>query len=142
MRIIPPVALSISELMQINMYRNTLSATAIGGDSIIAVRIHLVMYQGAQIEWKRGGSSFNDLPAHEGVGEDAQGDEARATWEEQLVMLASYGDDGTWAEELAKFSREKRRNQEEVQKERMVMLDKWRQIVALWSRRVKKSYFW
>jgi hypothetical protein len=33
----------------------------------------------------------------EGINEDAQG--ADATLKEELILLASYGDDGTWREE-------------------------------------------
>ena len=63
-----------------------------------------------------------DLPVHEGVDEDAQGD--TATWKEQLMLLASYGDDdGIWKEEVL---RAEGKEQEEMKQERMVRLDNWR----------------
>jgi hypothetical protein len=67
MRIIPPVALSVSELMQINLYRNTLSATAIGSDSGQGPSSNVPESTDRREE---GGSSFNDLPALGGVDED------------------------------------------------------------------------
>lgn len=67
----------------------------------------------------------NGLPVCEDVDEDGTGPEA--TMEDDLILLASF--DEMWREELVKFREAKRRDQEEMQKERMVMLEKWRQTV-------------
>jgi len=82
-----------------------------------------------QQEFKIGIPS-DDLPVHEGVDEDAQGD--NATWKEQLMLLASYGDDdGIWKEELVKVLRAEGKEQEEMKQERMARLGNWRQMLPM-----------
>jgi hypothetical protein len=167
---IPPVALSRSELLQIDHYRNTLTPTTIGGDGGngpaddgsggTGRKGEGGSRQGGDLGDKQGrgtsrfGSAFKpqnwkaskkwrkkqvvgeqqefntrvpsyDIPVVEGVDEEAEG--ADATFKDELVLLASYGDDGTWRKALDKLLQAEHQEQEEVTKERMARLDEWRQ---------------
>jgi hypothetical protein len=71
----------------------------------------------------------DNLSTHESSKTDAEGD--TTTWKEQLILFASYDDEvGSWKKELAKFLEAERKEQEEVEKERMVRLGEWRQTLA------------
>jgi len=148
---IPPVALSRSELLQIDHYRKTLTPGK--GEGSSGQRGN----SGGKRGWgtSRFGSAFNpqtwmpskkwgkkqvveeqrefntrvpsyDILVSEGVDEDATG--ADATFKDDLILLASYDDDvGTWRKALDKLLQAERQEQEEMMKERKARLDEWRQ---------------
>ena len=46
-----------------------------------------------------------------------------------LMLLASYGDDGTWQKELDELLQAEHQEQEEMKKKHMVRLDEWWQML-------------
>jgi hypothetical protein len=79
---------------------------------------------GQQEEFKTHSLLSDALPVLEDVDEGAH--VTYPTYKDDLMLMASYGDDtGVWKEELAKFLQAEREEQEKVKTERMARVRDW-----------------
>lgn len=79
---------------------------------------------GQQEEFKTNSLLSDALPVLEDVDEGAR--VTYPTYKDDLMLMASYGDDtGVWKEELAKFLQAEREEQEKVKTERMGRVRDW-----------------